>query len=94
MDDVFLKRDQLDVYETKLLSTTTSAQKDTLCHEGLCCTFDVRVTWSNQPNRNFYHYRMAVYQGTRTFDGFADGEVIVCGIIACMNETLASCGER
>lgn len=41
-----------------------------------------------------YHYRLVAYSGWRTFDGFVDGAVKVCGILACTDKTLASCGRR
>ena len=37
---------------------------------------------------------MVVFDSTRSFDGFATGGVTVCGIVACTNENLNSCGER
>lgn len=35
-----------------------------------------------------------MYHGNRTFDGFADGLVYSCAILACKNESLSSCGVR
>ena len=37
---------------------------------------------------------MVVKNGQRTFDGFADGGVVVCAIIACGSHDLKSCGVR
>lgn len=37
---------------------------------------------------------MVVKNGQRTFDGFADGGVVVCAVIACWSDDLKSCGVR
>lgn len=34
------------------------------------------------------------YDGWRSFDGYADGAVKVCAVIACTSDLLASCGTR
>lgn len=42
------------------------------------------------------HYRpgFAVYHGKRTFSGLADGGVVVCAVIACQSDDVATCGVR
>lgn len=47
-----------------------------------------------EPNTKPYEFRVAAYDGNRTFDGFADGGVATCAIFACLNGTLSSCGIR
>lgn len=37
---------------------------------------------------------MAVYHGNRTFDGFADGGVVACAVLACQTNDVATCGVR
>lgn len=64
------------------------------CHGDLCCNFvySFRVPQTNNPR---YYYALAVYHGNRTFDGFADGGVIACAVLAChTKDNATSCGER
>lgn len=37
---------------------------------------------------------MGVFNGVRTFDGFATGGIHTCSIIACSNSTISGCGVR
>ena len=37
---------------------------------------------------------ITVYHGNRTFDGYADGGVIACAVIACHSSDMATCGTR
>uniref|UniRef100_A0A336M7R1 CSON013248 protein n=1 Tax=Culicoides sonorensis TaxID=179676 RepID=A0A336M7R1_CULSO len=92
-----LKRDQLDVYNTTLINFSASKQTHEICHDGFCCNFNLNIdVLPDKANQDspFYLYRMAAYNGLRTFDGFADGAVKVCAIFACTDDTLASCGKR
>lgn len=41
-----------------------------------------------------YEYRLAVFNGVRTFDGVATGGIHTCSIIACSNNTISGCGIR
>lgn len=47
-----------------------------LCHGELCCSFTYSVN-VEATTTQAYVYGMAVYHGNRTFDGFADGGVVV-----------------
>lgn len=91
-----LKRDQLDVYNTSIINFNKAKQSHEICHEKFCCTFNlgIEVISPESSNSPFYIYRMAAYNGLRTFDGFADGAVKVCAIMACVDDSLKSCGER
>ena len=40
------------------------------------------------------YYRLAVFDGVRTYSGYSTGGVQVCSVIPCVNESLASCGLR
>jgi hypothetical protein len=64
-----------------------------LCNNDICCDFH----YSFRVNRTkpSYYYALAVYHGNRTFDGFADGGVLACAVLAChTKENSTSCGER
>lgn len=63
------------------------------CHNDFCCDFN--LTYRTQKiHENHYEYAIAVYHGNRTFDGFADGGVVACTIIACQNRNISTCGVR
>lgn len=38
-------------------------------------------------------YRMVAFNGVRLFSGDASAGVEMCSLLACLNETLSSCGE-
>lgn len=65
-----------------------------LCHEDTCCDFhySFKVAQTIKPR---YYYALAVYHGNRTFDGFADGGIFACAVLACQTKDNAtSCGAR
>uniref|UniRef100_U5ETE5 Putative biotinidase and vanin n=1 Tax=Corethrella appendiculata TaxID=1370023 RepID=U5ETE5_9DIPT len=95
MIKLYLKRDQLDAYTTKQLVNNQTKLNETLCHDELCCNFQIDYEFKTlQFEEIAYNYRIAVYKGLRTFDGYANGTIITCGVIACTNDTLMSCGRR
>lgn len=49
---------------------------------------------NNPLNEDHYKQAVGFYHGKRTFDGFADGGVVVCAIIACQSEDISTCGVR
>jgi hypothetical protein len=63
------------------------------CHEKQCCDFKLRYR-AGVKHENHYEYATAVYHGGRTFDGFADGGVVACAIIACQSRNISTCGVR
>lgn len=63
------------------------------CHGDLCCTFtyNTHTTITEKP---YYRFAFVAYHGKRTFSGLADGGVVVCAVIACQDNNVASCGTR
>ncbi|XP_058838304.1 vanin-like protein 1 isoform X2 [Topomyia yanbarensis] len=96
MSSLKLKRDQIDAYETvNLRLESNSDYKLTLCQNQLCCNFTLNYTFTlPTSNQQFYRYRLAVHNGIRTFDGFADGTITTCAIFACAGDRLESCATR
>lgn len=103
MKPLKLKRDQLDNYTFKFLiplfaeGSETIAfinGNETLCSNGICCDFKFRYGATRMTNNPYYRMALAVYHGNRTFDGFADGGVIACAVIACQTQNIATCGIR
>uniref|UniRef100_A0A8D8FJ40 Vanin-like protein 1 n=1 Tax=Culex pipiens TaxID=7175 RepID=A0A8D8FJ40_CULPI len=96
MDTLKLKRDQIDGYRTMDLPLQkTDTYAASLCQNRLCCNFtidyDLAGPVTTQP---FYRYKMAILDGKRTFDGFADGYITACAIFACTGTTLDTCATR
>ncbi|XP_063710145.1 vanin-like protein 1 [Culicoides brevitarsis] len=101
MTNLRLKRDQIDKYVTELIKipkdvngTANISLVTDICHNTFCCNFDFNGTVAQTtPGSVSYSYRYAAYSGWRTFDGFADGAVKLCAVIACLDESVASCGK-
>lgn len=64
------------------------------CQDRTCCNFKINYRMENPQNLPFYQYAVGFYHGNRTFDGFADGGVVVCAIIACQTTNVSTCGVR
>lgn len=94
MMDLYLKRDQLDVYSTIVLDSNLNNTETELCNNGLCCNFTISYQQPEVVNSSTYEYRLGVFNGVRTFDGFATGGIHTCSIIACSNSTISGCGVR
>lgn len=83
------------------MNTTSGSIYQEFCHESqdgnkLCCQFTVVMTTEPLDNNSlkFYSYRLAAFTGVRTYSGVWNGGVELCGIMACLNSTQASCGRR
>lgn len=72
-----------------------------VCQDKFCCSFDINMTVvyrnvnissSTDDNFNRYKYRLAVFDGVRTFDGVTTGGIQACSIIPCLTDSLKSCG--
>ncbi|XP_065082277.1 vanin-like protein 1 [Ochlerotatus camptorhynchus] len=93
LENIVMGQDFLDRFSTVVIKPEQVHQdfNRTLCNGDFCCDF--RVSFSTDFHRNISHrYRLAVFDGVRTFQGYADAHVTICGIITCRNESLASCG--
>lgn len=94
--NIFLKREfTLDNFTTVELDLTQSETHEHLCHNELCCDIDLKINPKNPSEMaSVYRYRLFVYEGERIFSGVRVTGVATCGIFACTNSTLASCGHR
>lgn len=98
-DDASAERSRNDTEIVTSLSVVT-----TLCQRSICCDFNINMTSTYEHNAgdysnrgddyNQYYYRMAVFDGVRTYSGFATAGVQLCSVIACVDDTLESCGLR
>lgn len=96
MKTLKLKRDQLDVYDLTFLNDTDGnhSNEKKVCRGATCCNIKVNYTIQNSATRKHYQYVMAFNHGQRTFDGFANGGVVACAILACSNSSISGCGVR
>ncbi|KAL7298146.1 hypothetical protein TKK_0009146 [Trichogramma kaykai] len=90
--------DYLKPYTSVLIDPEKGYFNRTICNREFCCFFNVSMTYDDKnidPNTNssFYRYRVAVFNGTRSFTGVAKGGVKVCGIISCLDDNLETCGQ-
>lgn len=98
-EQVFLKRDHLDVYSAQYLDfagATAASITENLCYDDdLCCKFDIKASKRTvKDTSSTYKYFLVVFDGVRSYDGFATGGIFTCALISCLNSTLASCGKR
>ncbi|KAL9702749.1 hypothetical protein quinque_006267 [Culex quinquefasciatus] len=96
MSNLKMLRDPIDGYTTVELPLTKNDQFEaSLCHDRVCCNFTIDYELSAPiTTQQFYRYRLAAFDGARSFQGFAEARVTVCAVLACTGTTLASCGTR
>lgn len=80
---VFMKKDFIDRFETALFERNVSKK---LCQNGFCCDFTVSTVRTDPKIK----YRLVVFSGIRKY-GITNASVSTCGIVQCLNETVASC---
>ncbi|PSN42774.1 Vanin-like protein 1 [Blattella germanica] len=85
---ISMKKDFLLSYITFLLPNNLVPVKKTLCYGDLCCDFDVKFS---SESKSGYFYRLAVFDGVRSFT-YATGGLQICALIFCEDETISSCG--
>ncbi|KAJ8950745.1 hypothetical protein NQ318_011238 [Aromia moschata] len=84
-----------------LLDTNKTTISEEVCNGDsvkICCEFNITISInqsiSNAPDKNQYVYHLVAYDNARSFSGVRDGGIESCGLLACLNESLASCGSR
>jgi hypothetical protein len=89
-----MMRDYLEPYETLLLDEGDCFIERRLCHNELCCDFQV-VMHTDQRDRDTsvkdYVYRLVVFDGIRSYTYLTAG-VQICAVVSCINSSLSSCG--
>ena len=93
---ILMKWDYLEPYETFFLDEGHFVGKKRLCHNELCCDFQLDMHSDHQDHNTSvkdYVYRLAVFDGIRSFT-YATGGVQVCAVIFCTNSSLSSCGNE
>uniref|UniRef100_A0A182K0R6 CN hydrolase domain-containing protein n=1 Tax=Anopheles christyi TaxID=43041 RepID=A0A182K0R6_9DIPT len=93
LENVRLGRDFLEQFTTIQMNPIWQQESigQIVCSGMFCCDFSLSLT-VDVDREQTHHYRLAVFDGVRTFQGFADAHVSICGVIACANQSIASCG--
>lgn len=87
-----MEYDSLKSYSSEKIPNGENYES-TICNGGtLCCRFKVLVRTKRQGYGN-YHYRAAVFGGTRRF-GYIYIGMEICGVIFCNGENLSNCTKR
>lgn len=87
-------------HNTVVINTTvTSSLEAVVCHgdadNTLCCNFNISFTVNESLNgSNSYVYHLVAFNGVRTYSGVYYGGVETCGVVACLNQSVTSCGQR
>lgn len=86
-------------YRSEVLRTNDSEISQEICDgdaEKLCCQFNITISKTNNTikDMNTYRYHLVAFNGIRSFSGVRHCGIELCGLIACLNDSLDSCGQR
>lgn len=89
----------LPEHNSVVLNTTKERVETTVCHgennNVLCCDFNISLFLNAaEESLHVYTYHLVAFNGVRTFSGLYYGGVETCGIVACLNQSVVSCGQR
>uniref|UniRef100_A0A1Y1L082 CN hydrolase domain-containing protein n=2 Tax=Photinus pyralis TaxID=7054 RepID=A0A1Y1L082_PHOPY len=102
MDEFRILSDNLKPYTSKLVLRGNNNVDTSVCsganetHQ-FCCHFQLELEWQAKPvndDKKHYQYHMVAFSGTRTFARVSNGGIEVCAVVACLNDSLSSCGKR
>lgn len=92
MAELFLKRDNMELFNTIALQPDDQGLvQETICYEETCCHFEIlaKQLVKNSPASSAYKYRLTAFDGIKSNRG-----TLTCALVACTDDTLASCGYR
>ncbi|XP_055537022.1 vanin-like protein 2 [Wyeomyia smithii] len=93
LENIRMGQDVLEQYTTMQINPQQYHDEigQIICNGDFCCDFSLTLTVV--PDRDItHHYRFAVFDGVRSFQGYAFAHISTCGIFACRNESITSCG--
>ncbi|XP_045539002.1 vanin-like protein 2 isoform X3 [Papilio machaon] len=70
----------------------SGSQEFTLTTNEVSCKFTVKLQLKD--GEQFYRYRAAAFSGVRSFSGMATGGNRICSVVACIGDTMDTCGKR
>lgn len=81
-------------FTTKIIdSEVNEAQIHNVCSKEFCCKFNVtKQSKSLVINEKGYQFRVGAYNDFRSFQGIDETYLRICGLFACQNSSLSSCG--
>lgn len=81
-------------FTTKVIdSEVNEDQIHKVCSKEFCCEFNVtKQSKSMALNEKAYQFRVGAYNDFRSFQGIAQTYFRICGLFACQNSSLSSCG--
>ncbi|KAJ8916581.1 hypothetical protein NQ315_000225 [Exocentrus adspersus] len=101
MDSFFLITDpSISNYTSVVLDVSRTHVVEEVCAGDtvrLCCQFDVQLSVNESvanATGNRYVYHLAAFDGVRSYSGVRDGGIESCGLLACLNDSIISCGRR
>nr|XP_008191353.1 PREDICTED: vanin-like protein 1 [Tribolium castaneum] len=102
MDEFYLATDSsIPSFSSTVLNVDNKTDFEThICHTNsetkseLCCNFTIQISTKQHNSIFFYTYHLVAFTGVRSFRGQYNGGTEICGIIACLNSSLSSCGLR
>ncbi|XP_019759138.2 vanin-like protein 1 [Dendroctonus ponderosae] len=100
LDDFYMLVDpSIREHNSVILNTSQERVETTVCHgedsNALCCDFNVSLFLNAvDESLSVYTYHLVAFNGIRTFSGLYYGGVETCGIVACLNQSVESCGQR
>ncbi|XP_017871777.1 PREDICTED: vanin-like protein 3 isoform X2 [Drosophila arizonae] len=92
---VMLQQPQLEDFASWLVPLLNgSRQHRRLCQQDLCCDFELQLELpSDATQQPEYSYRAGVFVGQRRYEEEQYSVVRLCGLFACRNESILSCGQ-
>ncbi|KAH8273046.1 hypothetical protein KR018_002259 [Drosophila ironensis] len=90
-----LQQPELRMFTTwELPMLPGSAASKRICQEDLCCSFDMEwtVTGEGEGSQPDYNYRVGVWVGRRRYEEEQYSSIRLCGLFACLNASVESCG--
>ncbi|XP_074032951.1 vanin-like protein 3 isoform X2 [Leptinotarsa decemlineata] len=100
LDSVKLIVDKtLNRHTNVVVNTNKSTIIEEVCNgelSKLCCQFNITVDINETiQGQHAYVYQMVVFSGIRSYNGgTVEVGLELCGVIACLNDSLSSCGQR
>ncbi|XP_013146606.1 PREDICTED: vanin-like protein 2 isoform X2 [Papilio polytes] len=70
----------------------SGSQEFTLTTNEVSCKFSVNLQLKD--GGQHYRYRAAAFTGVRSFSGMATGGNRICSVLACIGDTIETCGRR
>ncbi|KAH8265158.1 hypothetical protein KR044_008583 [Drosophila immigrans] len=88
-----LQQPQLEKFNSWQVPLGGGLQQRRLCHTDLCCDFEWSVEAPQQRQQSDYVYRVGVFVGQRRYEEAQHSVVRLCGVFACRNQSVESCGQ-